>query len=81
MFLLTFINHIPDFLSLNTIPVQIRIVNGRTPMEGRVEVFYNRGWGTVCDDGWSNSNARYRIDKSCTLQEQIREDKDMHGMY
>ena len=36
----------------------IRLVNGRVPHEGRVEVCRDRIWGTVCDDFWSVEDAQ-----------------------
>ena len=36
----------------------VRLVGGRSPLEGRVEICYYNQWGTVCDDSWSPYDAR-----------------------
>lgn len=37
--------------------IQVRLVGGTTTDEGRVEVNFGNGWGTVCDDGWTAQDA------------------------
>ena len=37
----------------------IRIEGGSNQFEGRVEVYYNGQWGTVCDDNWDIIAAKY----------------------
>ncbi|PIK38170.1 putative scavenger receptor cysteine-rich domain-containing group B protein-like, partial [Apostichopus japonicus] len=35
----------------------VRLVSGTTDFEGRIEIFINGAWGTICDDSWGKDEA------------------------
>jgi len=38
--------------------LDIRLVNGQYPWQGRVEVFYNNRWSTICDHLFDRNEAQ-----------------------
>ena len=46
-----------SFLFLS-FPVKFRLVGGLNRYSGRIEVYYNNTWGTICDDGFGAEEAR-----------------------
>ena len=46
----------------------VRLVDGRTPNQGRVEIQYSGVWGTVCNNGWDLNDARVSALECVLLQ-------------
>ena len=45
------------YIDVSTGPFPVRLIDGMDDTEGRVEIFYDGEWGTVCDDLWGLPDA------------------------
>ena len=51
-------SHFMEFIALKCNETDVRLVDGHTPADGRVEICLNGLWGSVCDDGWDHRDAQ-----------------------
>ncbi|NXH11566.1 DMBT1 protein, partial [Bucco capensis] len=51
-------NHGEDASVMCSEPTELRLVNGPGPCAGRLEVFHEQQWGSVCDNGWDMQDAQ-----------------------
>lgn len=48
----------PLLLIVDPPQFSLRLVGGSSMYEGRLQIFYNSIWGSVCDNGWDFNSAR-----------------------
>ena len=59
--------------------ITLRLRGANVSSEGRVEILYDGVWGTICDDSWSDEDARvvcqalgYRLAVYILCSEKVR---------
>ena len=59
MLLLTYIQQTAEnTVASNCSDWDLRVVDGSNVREGRVEVCFNRAWGTICNDNYGVADAQ-----------------------
>uniref|UniRef100_UPI003AAE9E63 scavenger receptor cysteine-rich domain-containing protein DMBT1-like n=1 Tax=Centroberyx gerrardi TaxID=166262 RepID=UPI003AAE9E63 len=54
-----YVFHVEEFKAIDGYNEgDIRVVDGQVPSEGRVEIYHDGVWGTVCDDNWDLNEAQ-----------------------
>ena len=55
----TFNTHLHSFYVIYIVGINgtIQLIGGSTSRQGRVEIWYNSRWNTVCDDSWGINDA------------------------
>ena len=54
--------HYDNYSGLFLSDGDLRLVGSSYSNCGRLEIYYNGVWGTVCDDGFSSTDARVAVD-------------------